>query len=154
MLSGRPWAAQKARAASTGWSPSRSSTRALRPPPMSTVVTSRVGRGSDKSYCLLIPETENAVENERLAAMAETNDGFILAERDLQQRGPGDFLGTRQSGFAELKMANLMDVRLIEKARNEAKKIFDIDPEFNDPAHELLKTTFNYFWTETKGELS
>ena len=114
----------------------------------------RVGRGSDKSYCLLIPETENAVENERLAAMAETNDGFILAERDLQQRGPGDFLGTRQSGFAELKMANLMDVRLIEKARNEAKKIFDIDPEFNDPAHELLKTTFNYFWTETKGELS
>jgi ATP-dependent DNA helicase RecG len=114
----------------------------------------RVGRGSDKSYCLLIPETENAVENERLAAMAETNDGFILAERDLQQRGPGDFLGTRQSGYVELKMANLMDIRLIEKARNEAKKIFDFDPELNDPAHSGLKTTFNRFWAATKGDIS
>ena len=114
----------------------------------------RVGRGSEKSYCLLIPETENAVENERLAVMSETNDGFVLAERDLQQRGPGDFLGTRQSGFVELKMANLMDVRLIEKARNEAKKIFDIDPEMSLPIHETLKATFKRFWMATKGDIS
>jgi len=114
----------------------------------------RVGRGSEKSYCLLIPETENSVENERLAVMTETNDGFVLAERDLQQRGPGDFLGTRQSGFVELKMANLMDVRLIEKARNEAKKIFEIDPEMTLAEHETLKTTFNLFWANTKGEIS
>ena len=86
--------------------------------------------------------------------MAETNDGFILAERDLQQRGPGDFLGTRQSGYVELKMANLMDIRLIEKARNEAKKIFDLDPELNDPSHSGLKTTFNHFWAATKGDIS
>jgi ATP-dependent DNA helicase RecG len=114
----------------------------------------RVGRGSDKSYCLLIPETENSIENERLAVMSETNDGFILAERDLQQRGPGDFLGTRQSGFVELKMASLMDVRLIEKARNEAKKIFEIDPEMTLAEHEALKSTFNHFWTAAKGDLS
>ncbi|MEA4909830.1 MAG: ATP-dependent DNA helicase RecG, partial [Anaerolineaceae bacterium] len=77
----------------------------------------RVGRGQDQSYCLLIPETEDAVENERLTVMSETNNGFVLAERDLEQRGPGEFLGTRQSGFNELKMASLTDVHLIEKAR-------------------------------------
>jgi len=114
----------------------------------------RVGRGAEKSYCLLVPETENSLENERLAVMSETNDGFVLAERDLQQRGPGDFLGTRQSGFVELKMANLMDVRLIEKARNEAKKIFESDPEMALPENEALKFMFKRFWTVTKGEIS
>jgi ATP-dependent DNA helicase RecG len=114
----------------------------------------RVGRGSIKSLCLLVPETDNAVENERLTAMAETNDGFILAERDLQQRGPGDFLGTRQSGLAELKMANIMDVHLIEKARNEAKKIFESDPDFSDSRHEALKMMFNRFWASGKGDVS
>ena len=86
--------------------------------------------------------------------MVETNDGFVLAERDLQQRGPGDFLGTRQSGFADLRMANLMDVRLIEKARNEARKIFDIDPDLSHPEHEALKSMFNRFWTSGKGDVS
>ena len=89
----------------------------------------RVGRGPDKSYCLLIPDTDNAVENERLSVMVETTDGFILAERDLEQRGPGDFLGTRQSGFHDLKMATLMDIRLIEKARNLAHKLFEYEKE-------------------------
>ena len=61
------------------------------------------------------------MENERLIAMAETNDGFVLAESDLDQRGPGDFLGTRQSGFSELRMASLSDIHLIEKARHHAQ---------------------------------
>ena len=60
--------------------------------------------------------------------MEETNDGFVLAERDLEQRGPGDFLGKRQSGFSELKMAKLTDVKLIEKARREAISLFERDP--------------------------
>ena len=98
----------------------------------------RVGRGSDQSYCLLIPDKEDAVENERLAVMAETNDGFVLAERDLQQRGPGEFLGTRQAGFSELKMANLTDVRLIEKARQQAQALFQADPDLSAPEHQLL----------------
>ena len=89
----------------------------------------RVGRGSDQSFCLLIPDKEDAVENERLTVMTETNDGFVLAEHDLQQRGPGEFLGTRQAGFSELKMANLTDVRLIEKARQQAQALFQDDPE-------------------------
>ena len=80
----------------------------------------RVGRGTEKSYCLLVPDTPDAVENERLQVMAETNDGFVLAERDLEQRGPGEFLGTRQSGYADLQLVKLTDVRLIEKARRVA----------------------------------
>ncbi len=78
----------------------------------------RVGRGADQSYCLLIPTHEDKAENERLQAMAESNDGFVLAEKDLQLRGPGEFLGTRQSGYASgLRMASITDVKLIEKAR-------------------------------------
>jgi ATP-dependent DNA helicase RecG len=59
----------------------------------------RVGRGAAQSYCLLIPETDEAVENERLAVMAETNDGFVLAEKDLDQRGPGRFPGYSPGGL-------------------------------------------------------
>jgi ATP-dependent DNA helicase RecG len=106
----------------------------------------RVGRGAEQSYCLLIPETEDAVENERLQVMAETNDGFVLAERDLQQRGPGDFLGTRQAGFAELRLASLSDVRLIEKARQLGSELFQRDPNLNSPAYSQLKTRLESFW--------
>jgi ATP-dependent DNA helicase RecG len=114
----------------------------------------RVGRGQAKSFCLLIPETEDAVENKRLAVMAETNDGFILAEHDLDQRGPGDFLGTRQSGFAEFKMANLTDIRLIEKARKQAIALFDQDPDLSNPDHAALLKTFYRFWGDGRGDLS
>lgn len=114
----------------------------------------RVGRGSEKSYCLLIPENENAVENERLAVMAETTDGFVLAERDLQQRGPGEFLGTRQSGYAELRMADLMDIFTIEKARQQAQALFERDPDLLDPENEILARTFHRFWGIGRGDVS
>ena len=114
----------------------------------------RVGRGSDKAYCLLIPETPDAAENERLQAMAETNDGFVLAERDLEQRGPGDFLGTRQSGFTELRMAQLTDVLLIEKARKHAQQVFTDDPELKKPEHRLLASAMHRFWGEIQGDIS
>ncbi len=114
----------------------------------------RVGRGSEASYCLLIPGDDNALENERLAAMVETTDGFLLAEKDLQQRGPGDFLGTRQSGIPELQMASLMDVRLIEKARSLAQKVFSIDPELTTPEHQRLAEMVGRFWKDGKGDVS
>ncbi len=114
----------------------------------------RVGRGSQKSYCLLIPETENSLENERLSAMTQTNDGFILAEKDLEQRGPGDFLGTRQSGFSELKLAELTDIHLIEKARKEAQLIFKQDPDLEKPEFQVLAVTFRRFWKEGQGDIS
>jgi ATP-dependent DNA helicase RecG len=114
----------------------------------------RVGRGKEQSYCILIPDTENAVENERLTVMTETNDGFILAERDLDQRGPGDFLGTRQSGFAELHMANLTDIHMIEKARRQAQSLFSQDPALTNPQNGSLKKVFHEFWGITRGEVS
>ncbi len=106
----------------------------------------RVGRGGHTSYCILIPETSEAVENERLQAMAETNDGFVLAERDLSQRGPGEFLGLRQSGFSGLHLTNLTDVHLIEKARQFAQEIFARDPDLRAPEHALLSQAITRFW--------
>lgn len=115
----------------------------------------RVGRSTAKSYCLLIPDHEDAVENERLQAMTETNDGFILADRDLQQRGPGEFLGTRQAGFTNsLKVASLGDIQLIEKARQEAQDLFNRDQELTDPSHNLLAEALARFWGQGKGDLS
>ncbi len=115
----------------------------------------RVGRGEAQSYCLLIPDNEDAVENERLAAMAESNDGFVLAERDLQQRGPGEFLGTRQAGFAStLKMASLSDVQLIEKARTQAQGLFGRDPELKEAENSLLAEALGRFWGTGKGDVS
>jgi ATP-dependent DNA helicase RecG len=114
----------------------------------------RVGRGADKSYCILIPDNPDAAENERLHVMAETNDGFLLAERDLEQRGPGQFLGTRQSGFAELQMANLSDVRLIEKARTQAQALFDQYPELDQPELVPLLAEVEHFWSGGQGDIS
>jgi ATP-dependent DNA helicase RecG len=115
----------------------------------------RVGRGEAKSYCLLIPDSEDRAENERLSAMVETNDGFVLAERDLSQRGPGEFLGTRQSGYSGgLQMANLTNVPLIEKARDQAQAIFQADPELSLPEHSELFSTMRRFWGEGKGDIS
>ncbi len=114
----------------------------------------RVGRGSAQSYCLLVPAHEDAVENERLAAMAETNDGFVLAERDLEQRGPGEFLGTRQSGYAGLRMASLSDVRMIEKARLQAQLLFERDPDLQMPENQLLAEALQRFWGSGKGDVS
>jgi ATP-dependent DNA helicase RecG len=114
----------------------------------------RVGRDDQQSYCLLIPDTDEDAENERLHAMESTVDGFELAEIDLDQRGPGDFLGTRQSGFAELRMAKLTDVKLIEKARREASKIFDLDPDLSKPEHHSLTQVVQQFWSGGRGEIS
>ncbi len=115
----------------------------------------RVGRGSDQSYCLLIPTHEDAAENERLQAMSDSNDGFVLAEKDLQQRGPGEFLGTRQSGYSSgLRMASITDVKLIERARVQAQTLFERDPYLNQPEHALLAEAFGRFWGDGKGDVS
>lgn len=115
----------------------------------------RVGRGEAKSFCILIPDTPDDVANQRLSAMAETNNGFILAERDLEQRGPGSFLGTRQSGYhSELNMACLTDVHLIEKARNQAQLLFQQDPELTAPEHQLLSEAMERFWGSGRGDIS
>ncbi len=83
----------------------------------------RVGRGAEKSYCILLAsETKTSVANERLGIMAETNDGFRIAEKDLELRGPGELLGTRQSGLPEFRIANLVrDQRILDAAQKEAE---------------------------------
>jgi ATP-dependent DNA helicase RecG len=85
----------------------------------------RVGRGSWESYCILLyqaPWTDDA--RERLKAMASTSDGFVIAERDLELRGPGDFFGTRQSGVPALRTGDLVrDRDIMEEAHREARRL-------------------------------
>jgi len=114
----------------------------------------RVGRGGDAAYCLLIPENEDAIENERLAVMTETTDGFVLAEKDLEQRGPGDFIGFRQSGYADLRMASLTDIHLIEKARHFAQEILKEDPSLNKVEHQAIAERLSELWKSESGDIS
>ena len=81
----------------------------------------RVGRNSLQSYCILITSSRSQETRERLSIMTETNDGFVIAEKDLQLRGPGEFLGTRQSGLPDLIISDIVrDAKILELARNEA----------------------------------
>ncbi|MBQ8848267.1 MAG: ATP-dependent DNA helicase RecG [Candidatus Gastranaerophilales bacterium] len=86
----------------------------------------RVGRSDNQSYCALITQTSNNEVKKRLEIMTKTNDGFIISQKDLELRGPGEFLGTRQSGLPDLNVADIVnDVELIEKARNYAKEFVE-----------------------------
>ncbi len=113
----------------------------------------RVGRGEHKSYCLLLSDTSSEDAEERLKAIEATNDGFVLAQKDLEMRGPGEFLGTRQSGFPDLPMAVFSDTRLLHKVREVAVQLLDEDPELSQPAHMLLEERVTQFW-QTKGASS
>jgi ATP-dependent DNA helicase RecG len=106
----------------------------------------RVGRGEHQSYCMLLSENPSEYGQERLKAIEEINDGFALAEKDLELRGPGEFFGTRQSGLPDLKMAKLSDTRLLETARREAKAIFQKDPALINPEHRLLALEYRKIW--------
>jgi ATP-dependent DNA helicase RecG len=93
----------------------------------------RVGRGAEKSFCILLtgPKVSNDAR-ERLKIMVATNDGFKIAEKDLEIRGPGDIEGTKQSGLLNFKLANIVQDRIIlEAARNAAELILESDPDLN-----------------------
>jgi ATP-dependent DNA helicase RecG len=102
----------------------------------------RVGRGEHASYCLLVSGSSSEQAQERLNAVEATNDGFALASKDLEMRGPGEFLGTRQAGFSDavlsMQLASIADLRLVERAREAARRVFKIDRQLDDPAHRLL----------------
>lgn len=106
----------------------------------------RVGRGEHQSYCLLISDSVAGEAEERLAALEETNDGFLLAEKDLELRGPGEFFGRRQSGLPELQLASLLDLKMLEVAREEALLVFAEDPLLEQEAHGLLREKVAQFW--------
>ena len=98
----------------------------------------RVGRGREKSYCLLLAEHPSEEAQERLELMTRTRDGFELAEADLRLRGPGEFFGTRQSGMPDLRMARLTDTKLLAMAREEAEQAMESDPFLEKPEHRGL----------------
>jgi ATP-dependent DNA helicase RecG len=101
----------------------------------------RVGRGGDKSSCILLRATEiGQVARDRLKIMRETEDGFLIAEEDLRLRGSGEILGTRQSGLPELKMVDFTEhADLIELARDDARLIINKDPELKGKRGEALR---------------
>jgi ATP-dependent DNA helicase RecG len=109
----------------------------------------RVGRGQHASFCLLLADSTNVASDERLKAIESTNDGFVLAEKDLELRGPGEFFGTRQSGLPDLRVAKLADIKLLDAAREEAQKLFEADPALNVPEHRLLAQKVVRFWAAT-----
>ncbi len=106
----------------------------------------RIGRGSHKSYCILVayePYGEEA--KRRLNIMVKTEDGFKIAEEDLAIRGPGEFFGTRQSGMPDLKIANILrDASLLNDARREAFNLVEKDPELHGLP--ILKNSLEQFW--------
>ena len=89
----------------------------------------RVGRGQDQAYCLLTPQNYSDEAYKRLEIMTKTNNGFIISQEDLRLRGPGEFLGTKQSGLPDLMLADLVnDAQILEKARDKAIRIIKEDP--------------------------
>jgi ATP-dependent DNA helicase RecG len=108
----------------------------------------RVGRSLHQAYCLLMadfPMSEEA--KQRLQALTEHDDGFMIAERDLEIRGPGEFLGTRQSGLPELRVAHLIrDQHLLAEARREAFALVAADPHLSQPEHEGLRQALMHRW--------
>lgn len=103
-------------------------------------IRGRVGRGSEQSFCILFNQGRNMETRKRLEIMAKTTDGFEIARKDLELRGPGDFLGTRQHGMPVLKIADLLtDVAVLQEVQQAAKKLLAKDPQLNNPEHHLLR---------------
>jgi ATP-dependent DNA helicase RecG len=99
----------------------------------------RVGRGKHQSYCILVANPKTDEGKQRMAAMVKTTDGFALAEEDLRLRGPGEFLGFKQSGIPEFKIANLIrDRQAMECARHEASLLAQQDNDFKAPGNQAL----------------
>ena len=101
----------------------------------------RVGRGSEKSYCILLTGHELSKESrQRMHIMTQTSDGFVIAEEDLKMRGPGDIYGTRQSGALDFKIADIVhDVEIMEETKTAATEILYIDPSLEQPQHQPLR---------------
>ncbi len=108
----------------------------------------RVGRDKEQGYCLLIPEKLSPEARERLHLMERVHNGFALAEKDLELRGPGEFFGTHQSGLPNLKLAKLTDLRSLELARREAITLFQKDPNLKDAEHQLLRQQLSQAWSK------
>ncbi|HEX3301264.1 MAG TPA: DNA helicase RecG, partial [Thermomicrobiales bacterium] len=111
--------------------------------------------GGGASYCLLLADETSPMGEERLQMMEATTDGFVLAEADLRMRGPGDFLGTRQSGLPDLSMLRTgFDSRTLEQARRAAMRILDRDPDLSAPENLALRNRVRQFWSSAVSDLA
>jgi ATP-dependent DNA helicase RecG len=106
----------------------------------------RVGRGSEESECVLLAD---AFVTERLRIMTKTDDGFVIAEEDLRIRGPGEFLGTRQSGLPGFRVGNILrDADLLQRAKVEAEKLLKGDPELSRAENAIIRSLVENRWKQ------
>lgn len=110
----------------------------------------RIGRGERQSYCILMPDVKVSKAGAfRLKTMEETNDGFKIAEADLKLRGPGDFLGTKQSGLPDFKVADIVeDQFILAQAKEKAVELIEMDADLNETDHQALKKVFEPYFKE------
>lgn len=113
----------------------------------------RVGRGQDQSTCILISDSGNEDTRERLDVMRRTNNGFVVADEDLKLRGPGDFFGPRQHGLPVMRIANMVaDMDLLQRAGEEARMIFENDPDLAWPEHHHVKNALENLFDLPNGQ--
>jgi ATP-dependent DNA helicase RecG len=114
----------------------------------------RVRRSAEQGYCFLLSDNPSPESEERLAIMETVDDGFRLAEEDLRLRGPGEYFGKRQSGMPDLRIARLTDVEMIMRARNEATRMLDDDPELERPEHAAIRERVQALWERLNADVS
>jgi ATP-dependent DNA helicase RecG len=100
----------------------------------------RVGRGADESYCFLVTDSITDEATERMQIMTQTSDGFVIAERDLEMRGPGEFFGVRQHGLPELKISDMVkNVSMLETVKRVSAELLRVDPRLTNPENTALR---------------
>lgn len=112
----------------------------------------RVGRGTDKSFCILVSDSESESAKERLAIMKKYSDGFKIADEDLKQRGPGDFFGNKQHGLPDLKIADMLnDIDTLKLCRQCADEILETDFNLDSPENRILLKKINKMFRRSAG---
>ena len=110
----------------------------------------RVGRGSYKSYCVMVSDAGGDEVRARLKIMTQTNDGFKISEEDLRLRGPGDFFGSRQHGLPEMHLADLgADIKVLQTAQEEAGRLLELDPGLDAPENRALRQRVDRLFAES-----
>ena len=113
----------------------------------------RVGRGSDQSYCVLFTESESSETKERMNIMARTTDGFEIARKDLELRGPGEIFGTRQHGLPEMKIGDISgDSDILNLASKAADSVLKADPHLKAEQHILIRKSLRDMFTSKGAE--
>jgi ATP-dependent DNA helicase RecG len=114
----------------------------------------RVGRGSYKSYCILVSDNGGESTSQRLGVMCRTNNGFEIADMDLKLRGPGDFFGSRQHGLPELAIADFSDTETLAQSQEAAEYLLRLSPDLSDDALRALRAKIRKLFSETENTMN